>query len=185
MRRLFCVLVLALCLLSAGLGSARASGFQTINPYHCPEVGAQSPWVVSAAESGGDPVQMKFGWGALQTGQLDKFISAEYGSITLTDPSGNVVYSDSWGSDPTGWEYPYFATTLFTPGGQGPYAGYGTRRFEQFGTLSNPNPGTDAVYHFSMDWELSKAVTDGFGAYGKGPILRITSCPIVVHNYNS
>jgi len=185
MRRYFLVLVLALGVLGAAAGSAGASGVQNINPYHCPTgigVGSGSPWIVSAAESGGDPVQMTFGWGALQTNQLDKFISAEYGSLSLTDPNGNVVFQDSWGNDMTGWGA-YTATQL-TANGTTFKPGYGTQRHEQFGALSNPNPGTDAVYTLTMDWELGKGVNDGFGAYSPGPIVKVTNCPIIVHNYN-
>lgn len=185
MRRLFYVLVLALGLLAAGGGAARASGVQNINPYHCPTgigVGFGSPWVVSAAESGGDPVQLSFGWGALQTTQLDKFISSEFGSLTLTDPNGNVVFQDSWGSDMTGWAA--YTPTQLTANGTTFKSGYGTKRHEPFGVLSNPNPGTDAVYDLTMDWELSKGVNDGFGAYSPGPIVQVTDCPIIVRNYN-
>ena len=186
MRRLFVVLGLALAALAVASSAALASGVQNINPYHCPSgvgVGFGSPWVVSAAESGGDPVQMTFGWGALQTNQLDKFISVEFGSLSLTDPHGNVVFQDSWGYDMTGWGA-YTATQL-TANGTTFKPGYGTQRHEQFGVLSNPTPGTDAVYNLTMDWELSKGVNDGFGAYSPGPVVQVTNCPIIVRNYNS
>jgi hypothetical protein len=185
MRRLFFCAVLALGALAVGGGVARASGVQNINPYHCPSgvgVGFGSPWVVSATESGGDPVRMNFGWAALQTNQLDKFISVESGTVTLTDPNGNVVYHDSWGGDMTGWDA--YNATQVTPNGTTFKSGFGTKRHELFGGLSNPNPGTDAVYNLTMDWELGKAVNDGFGAYGPGPIVQVTNCPIIVHNYN-
>lgn len=186
MRRFFFISFLALALLAAVGGTARASGVQNINPYHCPSgvgVGFGSPWVVTAAESGGDPVQLSFGWAALQTNQLDKFIATESGSVTLTDPSGTVVFSESWASGMTGWDA--YTTTQVTANGTTFKSGYATKRHEQFGALSNPNPGTDAIYDLTMDWEVGKAVNDGFGAYGPGPIVQVTDCPIIVRNHNS
>jgi len=187
MRRLFFVLVLALGVLVAGAdsGTARASGVQNINPYHCPNgvgVGFGSPWVVSAAESGGDPVQMSFGWAALQPSQLDKFISVESGSLTLTDPDGHLVFSDSWGGDMTGWDA--YTPTQVTADGVHFKQGVSTKRHEQFGELSNPNPGTDAVYTLTMDWSVGNTVKDGLNTYKAGPIVQVTNCPIIVHNYN-
>lgn len=188
MRLLALVLAPALVAIAATAGAARAAGEQTITPYMCPASsglgGFGTGAVVSAAESGGDPVQLKFGWAALQTGQLDKFISAEAGSVTLTDPSDDTVFSDSWGGAPTGWEYPYLPATL-TANGTSFVQGYGTRRLEQLGTLSNPIPGTDAVYRLTMTWTLRKGVNDGFGAYPPGPIVQLVDCPITVRNYNA
>jgi hypothetical protein len=185
MRRLF-VLVLALGVLAAGAGTARAATVQNINPYKCPASSGGtwtgSPWTVSAAESGGLPVQLSFGWGTLKAPQLDRFISVELGSVTITDPNGGVVFQDSWGHDMTGWG-PYAATQLTN--GTITKTGVATLRHEQVGTLSNPNPGTDAVYNLTMDWEIGQgSVNDGFGSYS-GPIVQVTNCPIIVHNYNS
>jgi hypothetical protein len=186
MRRLF-VLVLALGVLAAGAATARAATVQNINPYKCPASSGGTwtgnPWTVSAAESGGLPVQLSFGWAALKTQQLNKFISVESGSLTLTDPSGNVVYQDSWGFDATGWSA--YTAIQVTPNGTTFKSGWATNRHEQFGVLSNPNPGTDAVYNLTMNWTLGTAsVNDGFGSY-TGPIVQVTNCPILVHNYNS
>lgn len=185
MRRLF-VLVVVLGVFAVAGGAARATGVQNITPYHCPTgvgVGFGSPWVVNAAESGGDPVQMTFGWAALHTNQLDKFIAVESGSVSLTDPDGNLVFHESWGGDKTGWDA--YTATQVTANGTNFKSGYGTRRHEQFGLLSNPNAGTDAVYNLTMDWELGSAVNDGFGAFGPGPIVQVTNCPIIVRNHNS
>lgn len=186
MRRLF-VLVLALGALAVCAGTARAATVQNINPYKCPPSSGGTwtgnPWSVSAAESGGLPVQLSFGWAALKTQQLDKFISVELGSVTITDPNGSVVFQDSWGGDMTGWG-PYTPTQV-TPNGTTFKSGVSTARHEQVGALSNPNPGTDAVYNLTMDWEIGQgSVNDGFGSYS-GPIVQVTNCPIIVHNYNS
>ena len=185
MRRLF-VLVLVLGGLAAGAGTARASTVQNINPYKCPVSSGGtwtgSPWTVNATESGGAPVQLSFGWAALKTQQLDKFIALESGSLSLTDPSGNVVFRDAWGGDMTGWS-PYAATQV-TPNGTTFKSGWATQRHEPLGALSNPVAGTDAIYDLTMTWTLGSAsVNDGFGSYS-GPIVQVTNCPIIVHNYN-
>lgn len=125
-----------------------------------------------------------FGWGALQTQQLDKFLAVEDGSVTVTDPNGNVVFSDRWSpSDTSGWS-PY-AQAQLTPNGTTFYQGWATQRFEEIGLLSNPVAGSDATYHVSMVWELTKAVPDGFGSTPPGAIITLTNCPLVVHNYSS
>jgi hypothetical protein len=181
MRRLF-VLVLALGVLVALGGTAHASGVQNINPYKC----SGNPWVVSAAESGGDPVQLSFGWAALQPSQLDKFIAAEFGSVTLTAPDGHQVFTESWGSNSSGWDA--YSATQVTADGVTFYPGVGTKRHELFGTLSNPLPGTDAVYSLTMDWEVNQTVKDGFSAWNpktNGPIVHVTNCPVIVRNFNS
>jgi hypothetical protein len=36
-----------------------------------------------------------------------------------------------------------------------------------------------------VDLEITKAVNDGFGAFAPGPWVKVTSCPITVHNYNT
>jgi len=126
---------------------------------------------------------MKFGWGAQKAVQLNKFLSVESGSISFTDPSGNPVFSDAWGGDATGWG-PYVSTQL-TRNGTTFIDGLSTGRVEPFGLLSNPNPGTDAIYNLTMTWGLGSAVNDGLGAYGPAPIVQVTNCPIIVRNYNS
>ena len=183
--------VLAAALAGFALLAATASatpGHQTVTPYRfppsCGGLGDGSPVVVSAAESGGLPVELKFGWAALQTQQLDKFLAVEDGSVTLTDPNGNIVFSEQWDPNNTsGWS-PY-AQTQITSNGKTFYQGWGTQRFEEFGALSNPVPGSDATYRLSMTWELTKAVNDGFGSTPPGPIITLTNCPLIVHNYSS
>jgi hypothetical protein len=127
-----------------GTGVASAASVQNITPYMCPTStggfnNSGNP-VVSAAESGGLPVQLSFGWGARQTNQLDKFLSVQNGSVTLTDPSGNVVFSDVWAvGDSTGWR-PY-TQTMLTPNGTTFVQGWPTKKHELFGSLSNPVAG--------------------------------------------
>jgi len=129
-------------------------------------------------------VRLKFGWGAQQSSQLDKFLRVEYGSVSLTDPSGHLVFSDAWDkSDTSGWSA-YVATQL-TRNGTSFIDGLSTSRVKLFGALSNPNPGTDAVYNLTMDWELGSAVNDGLDAYLKGLIVQTTNRPIIVHNFNA
>jgi len=185
MRRVV-VLVLALGALAAGAGTARASGFQTINPYHCPSgigVGFGNPYTVSAAESGGDPVRLRFGWGAQRTVQLDKFLKVESGSVQLYDPAGNLVFTDAWdSSDTSGWSA--YQPTQLTRNGTTFVDGFSTSRTELFGALSNPTPGTTVTYTMDMTWSLSSAVNDGLGAFGPGPIVQTTDCPVNVRNYN-
>jgi hypothetical protein len=186
MRRLF-MLVLAAGALAVGAGTARASGFQTINPYHCPTgigVGFGSPYTVSAAESGGLPVRLKFGWGAQQTQQLDKFLKVESGSVSLYDPAGTLVFSDAWDkTDTSGWSA--YLPTQLTPNGTTFVNGFSTSRSELFGALSNPTPGTTVTYTMDMTWSLSSAVNDGLGAFGPGMIVQTANCPVNVRNYNS
>jgi hypothetical protein len=139
--------------------------------------------VVTAAESGGDPVQISFGWGALQPSQLDKFLASESGSITVTAPNGNTVFSDSWDStDNSGWSA--YAPATLTANGTTFVQGVATKRIEVVGALSNPVAGSDATYRVNMDWGLAKSVNDGFGS-SKGPIVTLTNCPLIVRNYNS
>jgi hypothetical protein len=64
------------------------------------------------------------------------------------------------------------------------FNGYGTKRVESIGTLSNPTPGTSITYYLNMTWNLTQTVTDGPGSKVKaGPIITIT-CPIEVHNFS-
>jgi hypothetical protein len=187
MTKRFAVFAAALAGLALLAATASASSVQNVAPYFfptsCGGLRSTTP-VVSASESGGLPVQISFGWGALQPSQLDKFLANEYGSITVTDPNGTTVFSDSWDTTNTsGWS-PYFQTTL-TADGTNFVQGVGTKRFEAVGPLSNPVAGSDAIYHVNMDWELTKTVNDGFGNTKAGPIITLTNCPLIVHNYNS
>lgn len=187
MRKLLAVLVAAVAGVAALAGTSSAdTGYQVINPYRfptsCGGLGG-GPWVVSAAESGGLPVEMKFGWAALQQPQLDKFLAVQNGTMTLTAPDGTIVFSDSWTTgDATGWSA--YTQTQVTPDGTHFFDGWGTRKLEDFGALSNPDPGTDAVYSLSMDLELTKTVNDGFGSY-KGAWVKLANCPLIVHNYDA
>ena len=187
MRRLVPLLIVLCGLVAAGAASAAPSDYQNISPYRCPTstggFGPAQP-VLSASESGGLPVDLHFGWASLRTVQLDKFLAVQNGSVTLTDPSGAVVFSDVWATGATAGWGPYTSTQV-TADGTHFYSGWGTRRDEILGPLSNPVPGTDATYHLSMDLELTKAVNDGFGASQPGPWIKITDCPLVVHNYST
>jgi len=200
MRRLAAALV---GMLVSSLALAVAAGatptVQKITPYMCPvssggfntgydQNGNPVPDhpVVSAAESGGLPVSLQFGWGATQTSQLNNFLKYEKGTVSVGPILGSSsTFADAWDpADTSGWSA-YFAQPLQLPNGQS-FGGYGTKRFESIGYLSNPNPGTSITYYLNMTWILSKTVTDGPGSTVKaGPIITITNCPIEVHNYGS
>jgi len=187
MRKGFAVFAATLVGLVLLAATASAASVQNVSPYRfptsCGGFGSAPP-VVTASESGGDPVQISFGWGAQQPSQLNKFLANEHGSITVTDPNGNPVFSDSWNdANTSGWS-PYFPQTLTTPSGN-VLQGVATKRFEALGPLSNPVAGSDAIYHVNMSWVLEKTVTDGPGStVNAGPIVTLTDCPLIVHNYN-
>jgi hypothetical protein len=199
MSKLVVGVVVALTAVAVAAGGASAATVQKITPYRCPvssggfntggvdQNGNPIPDhpVVSAAESGGPPVSLQFGWAATQTSQLDSFLRNEDGTVSVgPTPGSNLTFFDAW--DPTntsGWSA-YFATPLLLPNGNS-FSGYGTKRFESIGTLSNPTPNTSVTYYLNMTWHLSQTVTDGPGStVPAGSIITITDCPIEVHNYN-
>lgn len=193
MSKLIVAVVVALAGVAVLAGGASAATIQKITPYMCPvssggfNTGSNGPDhpVVSAAESGGDPVSLQFGWGATQTSQLDNFLKHENGTVSVgPTPGSNSNFADAWNpTNTSGWSA-YVPQTLQLPNGQ-TFNGYGTKRVESIGTLSNPTPGTSITYYLNMTWNLTQTVTDGPGSKVKaGPIITITNCPIEVHNYS-
>lgn len=147
---------------------------------------------VSAAESGGLPVRLRFGWAALQTEQLDQFLKVQNGAVTLKAPDGTTYFADNWGTgvmdfDPlltSGWGS-YQAVTLSpdaNPDGA-KYPGWATSRYELFGQLHSGADGVDAVYLLSMDLQITTGVNDGFGAGIPGSWVKLTDCPLVAHKF--
>jgi hypothetical protein len=122
-------------------------------------------------------VQLRYGGGALQTNQLDKFLKVQSGTVTLSGPG--VSINDSWGVGYTGANA-YSA-------GWGPYVrqqptvngvtknGWATFRYTNFGTLP---PGT---YTMNIDLEVASAVNDGFGSTGPGPWVKVDNYTFTVH----
>src|ERR1051326_5373016 len=108
--RLFLTTAFTVALAAAALAtSASAQTVQKITPYMCPvssggfkTAGTDANGnpipdhpVVSAQESGGLPVVLQFGWGALHTTQLDKFLQVEDGSVTLSAPDTTTAFAEN------------------------------------------------------------------------------------------
>ena len=103
MGRFLVVLVTVVGLAAVAVGSAAAipvdaDGYQTMSPYRCAPFGSGQPIFSSTA-----PIRIKYGWGALTTSQLDKFIGVQSGSVTVSSGASTVV-DDMWGvGDASGW----------------------------------------------------------------------------------
>jgi hypothetical protein len=168
-KKLFLCVAATACLVGAGSAAALdQDGYQLMSPYLCPDFGRTQPVFNDAA-----PIRIKYGWGAMQTSQLDKFRSVQSGSVTVTG-GPTAVAPDTWGVGvTTGWSA-YFAQTLVPPGGGTTYDGWATKKYTYFGTLA---PGT---YTLNMDLRIDSTVNDGYGAAKKGPWLTITNCQFTV-----
>lgn len=175
MRRLL-VLLVAVAGLTVFASSAAAipvdgAGYQTFSPYNfCAPYGSNQ--LVLSSQ---DPIRVRYGWGALQTSQLDKFLKVQYGSVVVHDSSGTPVVNDTWAAgDKTGWSAYIAQTGMVPPGGGATKDGWSTRRYTNFGTLA---PGT---YTFDMHLGITSTVNDGFGSYPKGEWVSITGCAFTV-----
>jgi len=173
MRR-FLVLFAAVAGL-AFTGSAAAfpvdgAGYQTFSPYNfCAPYGTNQ--LVFSSQY---PIRVRYGWGALQPSQLDKFLKVQYGSIIVYD-SGTPIVDDTWAAgDTTGWSAYIAQTGMVPPGGGATRDGWSTRKHTDFGTLE---PGT---YTFDMNLGIASTVQDGFGSYQRGAIISITGCTFTV-----
>jgi hypothetical protein len=146
-----------------------------MTPYTCPEY-SLSGTNEQPSRSSTSPLNLRYGWGAMQPSQLDKFLTVQSGSVMLEDSAGNPVYTETWAVGNTvGWSS-YFTQPL-TPSkdGSGPfYEGWATRKHNQFGTLA---PGT---YFLTVDLRIATAVNDGFGSVRKGSWVKVTDCQFTV-----
>jgi hypothetical protein len=148
---------------------------QIMTPYTCPEYSSdgtnQQP-----GRSSTSPLNLRYGWGALKTSQLDEFLAIQSGSVTLENSAGTPIYTEAWGvGNSTGWSS-YF-NQMLTPAkdGSGPLKeGWATRKHSQFGTLA---PGT---YFLTVDLRIAGAVKDGFHTARAGSWVKVTDCQFTV-----
>lgn len=188
MRQAIGFLVVAL-VVTVIVSPASAAGYQTFPGgafYSCVNNPTAPVWTASSSESGGDPIRLRYGWGAAHENQLDKFLSVQNGRISVTDSLGNPVYSEQWSTgDTTGWSA-YATTPLYTAGGQFVGDGVNTIKFSYISGLTSfpAGPTGDAIYYLSVDLEITKGVTDGIGATPPGPWVKFSNCPFAVHNYS-
>jgi hypothetical protein len=174
LKNLPLLLLTALALVTAGSAGATHTdpmGFQNVSPFLCsPSTNGQYSHQLSSTA----PIRIRYGWGALQPSQLDKFLAVQSGTVTVRDSLGSIIVSDSWGEgDSTGWSA-YFSATLTGWHGGATYDGWATRRHTVVGLLA---PGT---YRLDVALRNSKTVFDGFGSVPKGAWGLVSNCSFTV-----
>ena len=174
MKSLPLLLLTALALVMAGSAGATHTdpmGFQNISPWLCsPSTDGQHSHQFSSTA----PIRIRYGWGALQPSQLDKFLAVQSGTVTVRNSSGSPVVSDSWSEgDSSGWS-PYFSATLTGWHGGATYDGWATLKHTVVGMLA---PGT---YTLDVNLRISKTVFDGFGSVPKGAWGLVSNCSFTV-----
>ena len=88
MKNLPLLLLTALALVTAGSAAANHTdpeGFQNISPWLCsPSTNGQYSHQLSSTA----PIRIRYGWGALQQSQLNKFLAVQSGTVTVRNSSG-------------------------------------------------------------------------------------------------
>jgi hypothetical protein len=189
LKRLLALTVSVLAGIVVCIGVANAydnTNAQILSPFRCPEYRTGQPIVVSDPNTGGRPLVVKFSWVALQAKQVQDFLDYEYGSISVTDSNGNMVFSQSWPMGDTASWTPIAPVTVPQPNGSS-FDGYGTAHESLLGPLSS-GPTGDATYYLTIDAELTHAVNDGFGSFPRGktpaPYVKVTNCAFTVHDFS-
>jgi hypothetical protein len=166
-------------------------GYQNLSPWTCngktfyltPHYFDPDPntGIANQVPGSGLPIRLGFGWGALQVKQIQQFFQSENGSVSIVGTApGSDTFSDSWGATADGSSpistqgiaWSPIVSQQVSATGNPPYKN-GYASFYR-GVLSIA-PGT---YTLTVDYHLTRAVNDGFGASGPGDITG--SCTFTV-----